>query len=396
MKFPERSLEGNIPKIYLLGALHAFFVSIPVIVLFWKANGLSMFQVTILQALFAVAVIGLEVPSGYFADRYGRRRTLLIASVFAFTGILIYSLGSSFLVFLAGEFSWAVGVSMISGADSALFYDSLVELGREDEYQELWGKKRSYYMLSTALASVMGGFVASFELRMTLFLQLPFLALMAPTAYLLKETEHHKDIAEKEEAKIKAIMTDLVNTPKLRNLILYGAFIYASLQTVFWFYQPYLELSGLDVVSFGILYAGFNVVSAGSSKYAHKIEDHIGKSLMLVSLTVLMVASLALMSSFVFVLSFAFIGLQQVVRGFSKTVISDYVNGMVSSERRSTVLSTQSLLGRFIQAAGMPIFGLLADFYTLQQTLSLMALTVLLGGAVLLTALHLEEVISLE
>ncbi|RME62044.1 MAG: MFS transporter, partial [Candidatus Dadabacteria bacterium] len=52
----------------------------PVIVLFFKENGLSMKDVFILQALFSVAVVIFEIPSGYFSDVVGRRTTLIVGS----------------------------------------------------------------------------------------------------------------------------------------------------------------------------------------------------------------------------------------------------------------------------------------------------------------------------
>jgi len=117
---------------------------------------------------------------------------------------------------------------------------------------------------------------------------------------------------------MKAVVSEVFQRPKLRNIILYGAFIYAVLQTAFWFYQPYFKLSGLDVAVFGVIFAGLNIVSALSSRYAHLIEEALGKALSLVMLMVLVVASLSLMSSFVLSFSFIFIGLQQFVRGFFK------------------------------------------------------------------------------
>lgn len=389
-----KGLESNIWKLYLFKMLHGFFLSIPIIVLFWQENGLSMFEVMVLQGLFAVAVILLEVPSGYFADSYGRRKTLVAAAVFSTLGITAYSFGYSFIDFLIGEILWAVGVSLVSGADSAMFYDTLIELNQEASYKEKWGRASSYYMFSAAIAAVAGGLIADINLRWALYAQIPIFAIMVPIAYSLKEPKHHENVSGKERKTMRAVVSDVFQRPKLRNLILYGAFIYAALQTAFWFYQPYFKLSGLDVAVFGMIFAGFNIVSALSSKYAHLIEGWLGKELSLVSLMVLVVASLSLMSSFVLTFSFLFIGLQQFVRGFSKPVISDYVNKIVDSENRSTILSTHSLIGRAFQALSMPLFGLMADFYTIPQTLSLLALAVFTAGGVFLLLLYSEKVIG--
>lgn len=387
-------LKSNIWKLYFFKILYGFFLSIPIIVLFWQENGLSMFEVMVLQGLFAVAVIILEVPSGYFADQYGRRKTLMMASVFATLGITAYSLGHGFIEFLLGEILWAVGVSLVSGADSAMFYDTLIELGQESKYKEKWGKASSYYMFSAAIAAITGGLIADFNLRWALYAQIPFFAAMVPIAYSLKEPDHHRDVSGKERKTMKAVVNEVFERPKLRNLIIYGAFVYAALQTAFWFYQPYFKLSGLDVAVFGLVFAGFNVVSAFASKYAHSIEERLGKELSLVLLTVLVVTSLALMSSFVVTFSFVFIFLQQFARGFSKPVISDYVNKIVDSENRSTILSTHSLLGRVFMAFSMPLFGLMADFYTVPQTLAVLGLTVFVAGTVLIGLLYSENVIG--
>ena len=381
-----RGLESNIWKIYLFKILFGFFISIPVIVLFWKNNGLSMFQVMILQSLFSVAVIVLEIPSGYFADLYGRRKTLILASVFAATGIATYSIGKGFWIFLLGEFLWAVGVSLTSGADSAIFYDTLLELGKEGSYKQRWGKASSLNMVSAAGAAILGGFIAEYSLRWTLFAQVPFMAAMIPVAYSLKEPGHHRELGERETETVKAVMTDVWKNNKLRYLVLYGAFIYAGLQVAFWMYQPYFELTGLQIAAFGWAYAGFNVVSAASSKYGYRIEDKLGQKISLLIMPLLLASSLLLMSNIIAVFSFVLIFIQQFVRGFQKPVISDYINQIISSENRSTILSTKSLIGRLMQAASLPVFGLIIDLYTVPQALTVLAATVL-TGSLILTAL---------
>ena len=67
----------------------------PVVVPFFESRGLSMQQIFLLQALFAVVVLVMEIPSGYAADILGRRVTLLVGSVFI-------ALGHSMLLFADG------------------------------------------------------------------------------------------------------------------------------------------------------------------------------------------------------------------------------------------------------------------------------------------------------
>ena len=388
-------LESNIWKLYLFKIFFGFFVSVPVLVLFWKNNGLSMFQVMVLQSLFSAAVILLEVPSGYFADRFGRKKTLVFSSIFATLGIATYSIGRGFMVFLLAEIVWAVSTSLVSGADSAMFYDTLVEMGEESSYKERWGLASSLGMVSAAVAAILGGFIAEYRLRWTLFVQIPFMAAMIPTAMALKEPTHHKEVVKEERKTIKTVMKDVWNVKKLRYLILYAAFIYAGLQVAFWMYQPYFELTGLEIAAFGWAYAAFNLVSAGSSKYGYWIEERLGKVKSLILMPALVVISLLLMSNVLAVFSFVFIFLQQFVRGFQKPVISDYINEIISSENRSTILSAKSLLGRLLQAASLPIFGLIVDIYSVPQAMNVLAVTLVTGTISLLFLIYSVDALNI-
>ena len=117
----------------ILAFTQVFLVIIPVIVPFFQSKGLSMQQVFLLQALFGGIVVLMEIPSGYVADRLGRKGALVV-------GALVMGLCPSTLLF-ASDFTGlalfeallGVAVSLISGADLALLYDTELALGRQGE-----------------------------------------------------------------------------------------------------------------------------------------------------------------------------------------------------------------------------------------------------------------------
>ncbi|RPI41295.1 MAG: MFS transporter, partial [Bacteroidetes bacterium] len=92
----------------------------PIVVPFYESNGLSMTDIMILQAVYSVAIVILEIPSGYLADVIGRRKTLIMGSVFGTLGFMTYSLSHGFTGFLVAEVILGIGQSCISGADSAM------------------------------------------------------------------------------------------------------------------------------------------------------------------------------------------------------------------------------------------------------------------------------------
>ena len=111
-----------------MGFCHSFMVVIPVFVPLLQGHGLSMSQVLQTQALFAMTVAVLEVPSGYFADLFGRKRALVFGSLLNGIGFLWLLSADSFYDFMLYEFFLGVGISLISGADLALLYDTETQL----------------------------------------------------------------------------------------------------------------------------------------------------------------------------------------------------------------------------------------------------------------------------
>lgn len=149
----------------------------------------------------------------------------------------------------------------------------------------------------------------------------------------------------------------------------------------------------MDIFYFGFVFAAFNLVAALSSKYAHQIEEKLGQKHSLILLIILVGGSYLLMSNFIYLFSFSFAFIQQFVRGFSKPVITDYINKLVSSDIRATVLSAQNLVGRLFYAAIIPIIGWTADVYTLVQALLVLGITTFVAGIVILMILQKDRVI---
>jgi MFS family permease len=117
IRFP----HPNILKLFIIkGAL--WFM------MFFQDNGLSLQSIMILQACYSLSVGLMEIPSGYAADILGRRKTLILGCVLAFIGFSLFSISYNFWWFLAAEILLGLGNSFISGADTALMYDSLLEV----------------------------------------------------------------------------------------------------------------------------------------------------------------------------------------------------------------------------------------------------------------------------
>src|SRR3954451_22582862 len=90
-----------------------------------------------------LAVTLLEIPTGWFADRFGYRLSLMLGSAIQVAGMLCCWLGQGIPGVLAASLLVAVGDVFRSGADQALLYQSCAALDRHQDFQKIEAKART-------------------------------------------------------------------------------------------------------------------------------------------------------------------------------------------------------------------------------------------------------------
>ncbi len=390
-----RKLHSNIWKLYFIRAAKSFTLIMPVIVLFFQENGLSMKEVFLLQSLFSAAVILMEIPTGYFSDCFGRKKSIVIGSILETMGYIIYSQSYSFWGFLLAEIILGVGVSFISGADSAMLYDTLLEERRNNEYRKVEGRGLSMGLFAESVASILGGFLALISLRVPLYWDIYTTFLSVPVALTLVEPKRHKNESRGSSIKqiLKLLKYTLNDHAEVKWLTVYSALVGAATLTMVWLIQPYLTATKVPLGFFGMIWAGFILVAALFSWNAHRVENFLGRKISLISLIILPVLGYFLLGSFWFIWSGAFITFFYITRGINNPVILDYINGLVSSDVRATVLSVKNLIGRLIFTVLGPIVGWVSDAYSLKAALVSLGMTFLVSGIVFLAFMKKHRVL---
>src|SRR5262250_2803717 len=105
----------NVRLLVAYTACQFLLFPIPIITLFWKDQiGMSLADIMVLQAIFGLAVVVFEFPSGYLADRFGYRRSLLLGAALAVAGWAIYARASTFAGVALAETILGAGVAFIS------------------------------------------------------------------------------------------------------------------------------------------------------------------------------------------------------------------------------------------------------------------------------------------
>jgi MFS family permease len=366
-----KELEKNITKIYLLTSFSSFILVSPIIVLFMQSRSLSYKEIMLLQSIFAIAIVALELPTGILADKIGRKNTIVLSMLAFALSHIIFTFAHNFREFLISKILFSLSFALISGSKSAFIYETLKELGKEDSYKEVMGKIGFISYFWTAIGAIIGGLLAKFSLDYAFYANIinltiaPFIALTLKEPPLKKAEKNGINILKTSFKKI------FLNGSNLKFIIFFSATVYAFNQGVYFLYQPYLKQSGIDLVYFGIIFALFQIVAGYSSKNAHKIENKIGLKNSFLLISLLVGISEIAMGFYIGFFGFIIIFAQQFVRGFKDVIISDVINKQISSENRATVLSIESLFQKILISITLLIIGYLADVFSLQTSLIL-------------------------
>lgn len=329
---------------------------VPIFYDYQRRIGLDDGAIFQIQSLYYFVFCVLEIPTGYFADRWGRLTsmragawTLVLSNVLPFAW-------PSWGGMLAHFVLLALARSFVSGASSAYVYAELEALGDKDAFKVIEGRARAWGLVAKVVCWAVVG--PMFEAGIAW----PYVATVG--AALLSAVFAHTLPA----ATVSARSASLALGPAFRALGARPMLLLVMLQGVSVFvlgrivqvnlFQPMLEQRGVPVASHGAVMAGmamFEALGAGFPQHVRKLLSDVSAVFVL---TVLTGAALALVSvsgaapAVAGLMAFAWLG------GLSFPIQRQLFNDTVPDERyRATLMSMESIVDRAASAAVAAILG---------------------------------------
>ncbi len=366
------------PRLLLAtSSLHFVLFPIPVITLFWKDQiGMSLTDIMVLQAVFGMAVVVLEFPSGYLADRAGYRLSLLVGAALGTIGWGVYGLARSFAAVAAAEVLLGAGSAFMSGADRALLWVSLADGERLREYTRWEGRLRAAAQTSEAASAAAGGWLYAVTPRLPLWLQVPAAASTLLTALALRDPPRPPAApARSHLARMGHIMRfTLWRHRRLQAAMALSVALGLSTFVMVWLIQPYMQSRGVPVGWFGPVWAAAHAWLAVVSLASGRVVGALGPSgtLLLCCLLVPVgyagLAASASPAGVVFYLGF------MTIRGLQGPTLAAAMQEDAPAEDRASVLSLAALLFRLAFVVAGPPIGALVDHAGMEAALGLLAL----------------------
>jgi len=377
MTDPARIVQRTYLVLTLLTTLAASFIW-GINTLFLLDAGLSNAEAFAANAFFTVGQVLFEVPTGVVADARGRRFSYVLGAGTLLLSTLLYLVMWQVHAPLWG---WAIasillglGFTFFSGATEAWLVDALRATGFTGNLERVFGRAQTISGVAMLVGSVSGGLIAQ-----ATNLGVPYLfraAMLGVTLVVALRFMHDLGFTpERGVGPAKAVRNVVrgavdggFRNPPVRWLMLAAPFTAGTGIYVFYAAQPYLlELYG-DQTAYGVaglaaaLVAGAQIVGGLAVGRVRRFFTRRTDALLLGGvLNVILLGLIGLTNSFIVAL--VLLAGWSLVFAMESPLRQAYINGLIPSEQRATVLSFDSLMGSAGGVVAQPALGRTADVY---------------------------------
>ena len=372
----------------------AFGSIIPIYVLYFRGYQLNLFQIALLASIFEASILITELPTGYLADLYGRKLSVVLSSLSLFFGGAVFILFPSLAGFILAEVLVGLGESLKSGALEAWIVDSLKFYNEAEEQKKVFGTGTKYKTAGNLVGLVSGGYLGFLNLKLTWF---PFTIIFFFSfffLFLFMTEEYHSETKSiphrvKPFKQLRETIRESFSLLKFEKIILaliiLGLFSEFSYETISQYWQVHfyegLKISPeyfgwLTAASSVILILSLNLVLSLSSKF--KSEANFVLLLQFGFIISLVIIALSI-SPFLAIILFI---LLQTFQGFKEPILLDLYNKSIPSHRRATLLSFINLSNSAGEVLAGLCIGIIALKFGLRATF-LFGSFVLIAGIIL-------------
>ncbi len=353
----------------------------PVVKLFYAENNLDDFDLFLLHAIYSAIIFIVEVPSGYMADVWGRKNSMLLGLLLGVTGFTFYSFGTGFYGFLMAEIALGIGEGFISGTDSALLYDTLLQQKKQQQYIKYEGRITGGGNLAEALAGFVVTLMALNTLRGYYYLQTVITAIGFIAAWFLIEPKMHTHRDEISwQAIIHIVKDTLWRNPVLSRFVIFSAIIGFSSLSMAWLAQIFLYQAEVPHNYFGIIWAILNGMVALGAILSHRINTILGHRFSLIFILIFLSGGYFVASGTIEPIGIIFLLVFYFVRGTAHPILKNRIQMYTTSGVRATVLSVRSLFIRIMFAVLGPLLGVITKKISLSVALLVSGSVIFIPG----------------
>lgn len=357
----EQSLERNVKLLCAFHASQMALFPLAIITIFWQIDmGLSTGEIVLLQGIMALTVAVMEFPSGYLADIIGYRKTLGLSAFLMMISWGIYIKAETFGQAVVAEVFQGIGWALVSGADTALMFESLKSMKKEGEFTKWSGRMKFFGQSAEGTAALGAGFLYTLMHRLPFIMETAVWLINMILAFFMKEPER-KERAAMRYSDFKELLQYLWNDKRILKIMFLATAIGLSSFIPVWLIPLYAKENGVTDVWLGPLWAGANYMVAIGAFFSHNFEEKFGSIKSLAFCVALMIVAYLGLGLTATLFSFLFYYLITFMRGVNGPILTHSLQKLLPSRFRASMFSVQSLIFRLIFALLSPVIAWLVD-----------------------------------
>ena len=234
----------NIYLLNLIVFLQGLVFYAPVATIYRENRGISLSENFIIESIYMVFIILLEIPWGIFADKFGYKKTLLLSNFIFLVSKVIFLKANSFTLFFIERLLLAFSISGLSGCDSAMMYLSLNE---NENSEKIFATYGFFSNLGFLTGSVVATFIIDISIDLAAFYTIIPYALAFLLSFLLKEI----GLEENKKVGVKGNIKSILKKRSMLIFIISMALISILISSVVLIFtsNPLLAISGIAIIT---------------------------------------------------------------------------------------------------------------------------------------------------
>lgn len=362
-----------------LGMSFFFVTYVP----FLEEKGMNLLEINIINAFFMIFVVLSEMPTGSFADNFGRNRSLSLACLLLSSGFFLYFFSSSFLIFILAEIILAFGHTFYSGALEAWMVDSLGARGEEELTTKIFVYEPTFKSIGLVTGVLIGSYLGEFDLSLPWIVSALLMFIIFILSLFIKENYKVEEDGLKEKnnliKEVKTAWNYGVMNKDLLFVMIFGACLTFSIQALNMQWPlVFKNEHGFSSFQLGWLFVGMAISISVGAHLSYKIRRVLSEKQAII-IPQIITAIAIIICSYVSLTSaiITFFLLHELGRGVIKPLQQDFINRRLQSKNRATLLSLNSIFIRAGALLGLIFSGIVAN-------MSSISIAWLLSGSILL------------
>lgn len=377
--------KRNLKLVMFESAITAGLISMSVMSPFFLSIGLTQSEIALSQSIFTIFMVVLNVPTGWLADRFGRKWANVIGDIGHAIVLLLYARAQTFFDVVLCETLAALFLSFSKGVDLSLLKHFSQKISPEEKVYRYWATKLAVLQNACALILVfLGGPIGAISFRLAIASSsVPYILGGIASFFIHDDSERLVAKYRNPLYDMGSIVKSSFTNPALRLRILAYAVGRQMTHGIIWVFTPILLYVGIPLPIVSSMWALNSLSSIIGAKMAARFSPKMHDWQIFLVPLMLMTISMAAMSCCLNRITVWLYLLMGVTQGWTSATMSPMVQRYTQMDSQTSVLSFASVVSHCLYIPVIWIIGKVADINLRLTTLITLIIFAILGIFVL-------------